>query len=265
MQGFQSTIVDQNCRIHQSQFSTSGGSPGSTAPVDIASQFLSSISSSINFHPHLLQTQSGQWQYVTTSSLLRGLEIQKRFQPGASILKSVASRRLWRQTQAHSLSDVKSWKTTASWTHFKVQNAECAQSRKHFLCGMRLMHTLPQKHLDLDLHLIASRCLAHGPTKEFKQQRSDWIKSYSLKASDCRYTYLRYGRYGISSILHLKLELEHSNLSTGKMRCILMSNVGPQLWIKRIKESPHFQQWASQRLDHKSTKGRKYEPTSWIA
>ena len=107
-------------------------------------------------------------------------------------------------------------------------------SPENILCGMQLMHTLPLKHLDLDLHLIASRCLAHGPTKEFKQQRSDWIKSYSLKASDGLYdTATPEAGVGALKLVHGQDAL---------YPYVQWSNVlGPQLWIKRINESPHFQ------------------------
>lgn len=138
----------------QLNLSTSGGSPGSTAPVNISSQFLSSISSSINFHSSIFykhKVGSGNmWQLVLCWGAWKS---KKRFQPGASILKSVASRRLWRQTQAHSLSDVKSWKMTAFWTHFKAQNAECAQSRKHSVWNATDAHPpleTPRPRLALD-------------------------------------------------------------------------------------------------------------------
>lgn len=187
-----SELQNQSITV-QLNLSTSGGSPGSTAPVDIAFQFLSSISSSNNFHPSIFykhEVGSGNmWQLVLCWGAWK---TKKDSNPVPRYLRAL---RLVGFEDKRKLTVSAMWKakkTTAFWTHFKVQNAECAQSRKHFLCGMRLMHTLPLKHLDL--HLIASRCLAHGPTKEFKQQRSDWIKSYSLKASDCRYTYLRYGR-----------------------------------------------------------------------
>ena len=62
-----SELQNQSIAV-QLNLSTSGGSPGSTAPVDIASQFLSSISSSINFHPSIFykhKVGSGSmWQLV---------------------------------------------------------------------------------------------------------------------------------------------------------------------------------------------------------